>query len=331
MHDARREAFDRVGGRFDVRVLEPSPPAILEGPWYADDPVAIEPRDLERPLVSPVPGGDLTWDQLARDEPVLRDWCADRWLGAWRRLQSIADLRALSATRVSWHVLAEHVVAAARHRANGKIGLRFTRDGFGTPFFAESAGSPRPSGPATQVRIEGAEIVVVCGDDVERAEISTPAAAGRMVGVEPGAPREVFPPTTELHVDALLIVDAGSGRLLSDWFGFTCSLLETLRAEARSTDTRTQLWPEHFDLSIELGDQAARTRGTFGASPGDREHPEPYLYVTHWSPDTTADPFWNDEAFAGASLPYRDLLEVDDQRGAALAFFRNGLRVLSGG
>ena len=38
--DARKEAFDRVGGRFDVRVLEPSPPAVDVAPWFADDPVA---------------------------------------------------------------------------------------------------------------------------------------------------------------------------------------------------------------------------------------------------------------------------------------------------
>ena len=29
--DPRREAQERVGGRFDVRVLEPSPPAVVDG------------------------------------------------------------------------------------------------------------------------------------------------------------------------------------------------------------------------------------------------------------------------------------------------------------
>ena len=41
--DARKEAFDRVGGRFDARVLEPSPPAVTVPPWFADDPVAPDP------------------------------------------------------------------------------------------------------------------------------------------------------------------------------------------------------------------------------------------------------------------------------------------------
>ena len=40
MRDPRQEAFDRLGGRYEVRVLEPSPPAVDEEPWFADDPAA---------------------------------------------------------------------------------------------------------------------------------------------------------------------------------------------------------------------------------------------------------------------------------------------------
>ena len=85
-HDPRTEAFERLGGRYDVRVLEPSPPAVAEGPWFADDPAARGEVPAGRTLVSPVSSGDLTWDELARDDPDLAAWCADRWLGAWRRL-----------------------------------------------------------------------------------------------------------------------------------------------------------------------------------------------------------------------------------------------------
>ena len=59
--DARREAAERVGGRFDVRVLEPSPPAVADPPFAADDPVAVEPRTPGVPLLTPVTGGDTTW------------------------------------------------------------------------------------------------------------------------------------------------------------------------------------------------------------------------------------------------------------------------------
>ena len=62
--DARQEAFDRVGGRFDARVLEPSPPAVTEPPWFADDPVAPEPRMPGLPLLGPVSSADRTWDDL---------------------------------------------------------------------------------------------------------------------------------------------------------------------------------------------------------------------------------------------------------------------------
>jgi hypothetical protein len=316
--DARREAFERVGGRFDVRVLEPSPPAVREPPWQACDPVAMQPRRAGLPLLSPVENGDLTWDELARGEPELSSWCADRWLGAWRRLRPVVDLDELVTTRQSWHALAEQVLAPARRHANGKIGLRYTRDGFGTPFF----------GADRQARVEGGDVVVVADGVEHREPISTIAAAARLVGVEAGAPADLYDPTTDLASDAPLVVHEGAPRLLADWYGFACSVLEEIRAATNGTDTRTQLWPEHFDLSIDLGDDQAGTRGTFGASPGDAAQPEPYLYVTHWKDDVPPDPFWNETAFAGASLAYATLLGVNGQRSTALDFFRTGLAVL---
>ena len=82
--------------------------------------------------------------------------------------------------------------------------------------------------------------------------------------------------------------------MLADWFGFGCSVLEELRAGAPDADaTRCQLWPEHFDLAIELGDADSGARAAYGASPGDAGHPDPYLYVSPWS-EPPADPHWND-------------------------------------
>src|SRR5262245_61399577 len=135
MHDPRAEAFDRVGGRFDARVLEPSPPVVHEPPWYADDAVAPGKRRAGLPPLRPVPPADLPWDELAGRDPDLREWCADRWLGAWRPLAPLPPTEALVTTRTTWHALAERVMAPARRTACGKIGLRFTRGGFGTPFF----------------------------------------------------------------------------------------------------------------------------------------------------------------------------------------------------
>ncbi len=315
--DARQEAAERVGGRFDVRVLEPSPPAVADAPFAADDPVAVEPRTSGVPLLTPVPGGDTTWDALARAEPDLVDFCADRWLGAWRPLAPLADPDAFSETRRALHALAEQVLAPARRRANGKIGLRFTRAGFGTPFFGDDE----------QVRVERGDLVVVRGDDVKREPVTTLAAAGGLVGITPAAPADVYEPETDVAPDDPLAVDTDAARLLGDWFGFACSVLEELRVALSAWDIRTQLWPEHFDLSIDLGDEASGTRGTFGASPGDAAHPEPYLYVTHWA-DVPEASYWNDDAFAGASLSYAVLAGGDDGRALALDFFRAGLAAL---
>ncbi len=162
-------------------------------------------------------------------------------------------------TRGSWHRLAEHVVAPARHRSNGKIGLRFTRGGFGTPFF----------GADEQVRVARDGFHVVRGGARSVHPITTVRAAADVVGIEPGAPADVYTPTTALQPDAPLELDADSARFLGDWFGFGASVLEALRAAVPDTDTpaRVQLWPEHFDLSFDFGDEAAGTRATYGASP----------------------------------------------------------------
>jgi hypothetical protein len=84
---------------------------------------------------------------------------------------------------------------------------------------------------------------------------------------------------------------------------------------ADQSPSLVQLWPEHFDISTDWAGT------TFGASPGDPTHAEPYLYVSV-SDDRIdrKDTFWND-AF-GASLPYADLVGSRDPRGVAFAFFR---------
>ena len=81
-----------------------------------------------------------------------------------------------------------------------------------------------------------------------------------------------------------------------------------------------QLWPEHFDLAVDLGSEAAQARATYGLSPGDEDHPEPYLYVAPWAPPATGD-LWQATGFTGAELPYSELLDATDQRETALAFF----------
>ncbi len=312
MHSGpRAEAAQRVGGRFDIRVLEPSPPVVNEPPFFADDPVAGgEVLPIERP-------GARTWQDLCQEwaprDPDLAGWCADRWLAAWHRL---TDLPASFAeTLRALHAVAEHVVVPARHQANGKIGLRFTRAGFGTPFF----------GTGSQVRVEDGQLVLVSGGEVRRATITTLKAAGEFVGVRPGAPTDVYTPATTFDPEVPLVVDEAAAGALGAWYGFCASVLEQLRSESADA-SRVQLWPEHFDLAVDLGDDAAGQRANYGGSPGDEGHPEPYLYVGPWTHQDGS--YWN-ESF-GSSLSYSELVEAGDQRQVALDWLRQGHDLLAG-
>jgi hypothetical protein len=285
--DPRAEAEDKLGGDYEARVLEPSPPAVGP-PNYTDDPV--EPGEVPegRELVSPVHNrGDLTWDEIALEEPDLAPWCAERWLGAWNRLEPLPGT--FAETRIALHQVAEGVVAPARQPAN-EISLRYTRGGFGTPFFEQD-------GLDCQVRVEHGELVRQRGRE-ER--------------------REPLPAQ----------VDQGAASALGEFYGFACSALEQLRADEVDGDsTLVRLWPEHFDIAVELGSESAGWRANFGASPGDDDHPEPYLYVGPWTADVSGE-LWNATGFKGAELTYSELLQAEDQRRTALDFMRERYRAL---
>jgi hypothetical protein len=309
--DRKREAFDVLGGGFDTRVLEPSPPSVQEPPWFADDPVNSPAADGS-PVVAPVSGFDHTWDEVCADDTELSTWCADRWLGCWRRLGALPSN--LDSTRRSLHTLAEHVVTPARYHVNGKIGLRQTFRGFGTPFF----------GGSRQIRVEASELVVDIGASEERRPITTLADAGNFVGVEPGGPDDIYRCTTPRDPNIVLPIDEQASGCIADWFGFATSVLEELRAEATEAEdpSRVQLWPEHFDIAVEMGDESAAKRAGYGASPGDEVHNEPYLYVVPWVM-VTDEVWWNDTHFNGARLDHTEVLNHEDQRACALEFFRD--------
>lgn len=271
-----------LGGDYEARVLEPSPPAVGP-PDYTDDPVAPGEVPEGRDLVSPVYNrGDLTWDEIAMEEPDLAPWCAERWLGAWKRLEPLPA--GFTETRAALHSVAMAVVAPARKPEN-EISLRYTRGGFGTPFFDQD-------GLDCQVRVEGAGLVRQRGME----ETTEPLPAG---------------------------VDAAAAGALGDFYGFACSVLEQLRADESEVDSSiVRIWPEHFDIAVELGGDTAVTRANFGASPGDENHDEPYLYVGPWDPGLASGELWNATGFPGAELPYSELLAAADQRQTALRFMR---------
>jgi len=286
MANPRAEAEDKLGGDYEARVLEPSPPAVTEPP-YADDPVDPGEVPEGRKLVSPVHNrGDLSWDEIAREEPDLAPWCAERWLGAWKRLVPLPPT--FADTRIALHKVAEAVVSPAR-KPDNEIALRYTRGGFGTPFFEQG-------GADCQVRVEHGELV-------------------RQRGA--GERREPLPD-----------VEVAAASALGDFYGFACSVLEQLRADEPEGDpSLVQLWPEHFDIAFELGSASAGRRANFGASPGDDQHEEPYLYVGPWTVEVSGE-LWNATGFTGAELSYSQLLEAGDQRRTALDFMRTRFRAL---
>jgi hypothetical protein len=117
---------------------------------------------------------------------------------------------------------------------------------------------------------------------------------------------------------------------LGEWFRFGFDMLEVFRAIGNDDDevSEIQLWPEHFDAATELGPEAAGRRASYGASPGDKWHLEPYVYVSAWSQIDRSIPYWNDRHFNGSSLSYVELVDAEDPIGAAIEFLAEGYRIL---
>ena len=92
--------------------------------------------------------------------------------------------------------------------------------------------------------------------------------------------------SVSLDAEPLEVDRAAASRVLGACYAFGDAVLEELIAEAVAPATirrRSTLWPEHFDIAIELGSEADGARANYGFSPGDENHPEPYLYVGPWT------------------------------------------------
>ena len=304
--DAQMEAEELLQGRYETRVLEPSPPTVTKGPWFADDPIALGDGSLSRPVVSPVSNGNLLWDDLARDDEELARWCACRWLGAWPSLQTPPEH--LARTRRALHKVAEHVISPTRKRANGKIGLSYTWGGFGTPFFGKNV----------QIRVVGDALIVQMGERVQHGRLTTLEDAAEFIGFD-------LTRYDLAGADEPLDVDIEASVWLGEWFGFAASVLQQLRVESPEEElevSRVQLWPEHFDMAVELGSEQQGRRATYGLSPGDEQHEEPYVYVSPWEGVPDDARLWNARGFRGAQLSCGELLAAKSQREAALSFLR---------
>jgi hypothetical protein len=199
----------------------------------------------------------------------------------------------LLTTRTSLHALAAQVIAPLRVQATGnEIALRPRPGGFGTPELPEGG----------WVGTRGSDLVRVDADGAqETTRITSLLDAAGFVGLDAAA---------SALTDTPLEVHAGAAQVLADVWA---SGEEALLAFG-GDDAAPILWPEHFDIAIE------HDEATFGVSPGDADHDEPYAYISLWTPPadlrTGADTFWNAVGFTGAQRPWTN--DVDE----LVAFFR---------
>jgi len=193
------------------------------------------------------------------------------------------------------HAVAEETLQERRRDETGSGWLRpFTPGGVGAPPWERG----NTSGERGSVAVIGTELIAVSGDEERRSPIVIEA--------------DVTAALADLHAFATAALGA---------------LIETVLAEGDAADP-IRLWPEHFDVATTIGDEAAGTRANAGVSPGDENHPEPYVYFGPWAEQSGE--FWNAEGFPGAELAYAELLDADDQIATALAFLLRGRELLGG-
>jgi hypothetical protein len=218
-------------------------------------------------------------------------------------------------TVASLHRVAELVVSPAR-KPEREISLEATPGGFGTPIF-ENGGKPH------QVRVEGAELVLRIGDTERRTALTSLAEARPLV-------TDLLPADAGSDT-APLAVDPAAAAALADWYAFGADVLGHLVADAAPEEAASpvRLWPEHFDIAIELGSEEFGQRANYGLSPGDEQHPEPYAYVSAWTVEVSGE-LWQASGFRGAELTYAGLLAATDQHAAATEFFTTRKQALGG-
>jgi len=195
---------------------------------------------------------------------------------------SAPDPAALAATRRRLHGIGECLLAGPQRRAGGRFTLRVTPGGFAT------TGEPA-------LRLDGTDIVV---DENRRVPIAgTFSGLADALGVDFGPPPDTYPDGSEASPGDDTTLDVASARLIQDWYLKTDAALRVVAP--RQTPI---LWPEHFDVAILLDDTS------YGASPGDGFHAEPYAYVSN--SDHDGSDFWN--APFGAVRGHDQMRSVDD-------------------
>jgi hypothetical protein len=226
------------------------------------------------------------------------------------------------------HLVGVHVVARARVQATGRFSLRVTPGGFGTPEFGAEFRRVRVAHDTLIVEADAPGAPSSAAHAIHGASLRALAAAA---GVDLDAALDVGHDTPDLgDPDALLALDADDAGEAVEWFRIVAAALDRVVAAVPATSgaSLARLWPEHFDVALDVVAQPG-IRVNLGGSPGDAFSGEPYLYVGPWTADRPGDAgFWN--APFGAALT-RSQLESGDPVGSAAAFLLDGFHQLQQG
>ena len=115
------------------------------------------------------------------------------------------------------------------------------------------------------------------------------------------------------------------------------NVFETFRVSLPGKTSPLQLWPHHFDLSLEWfsgrkaqaspGEEEGDEQIGFGFSTGDEGIPEAYFYANPWPfpAEVVETPLpqgasWYTESWRGSLLRYNTLVESDDSAGRLRAY-----------
>lgn len=205
------------------------------------------------------------------------------------------DEQTLVATRRVLHGVAEGVLAGPQHRRTGELALRQSPGGFAT--------TAQPD-----LRVEGHELVV--GGTRRIPLTGTFGALAEAAGVEFGEAVDLYRDHAGVGPDDDVVVDDAALQVITDWYAVGAEALA-----AFVPDLPARLWPEHFDLAVDLDG------ATYGVSPGDAYHPRPYAYVSATVP--APDPFWN--------APFGAIRSADGLRSpdALVRFWQDGRQRLT--
>lgn len=207
---------------------------------------------------------------------------------AAQRVVHVHDADAYVRTRRQLHGVAEILIAGPQHRRHGTIRLAVTPAGF--------------RGAVLPIGVEGTELVWSQGRAPLAGQVAKVAVAA---GVDIGAPVGVYHNAAPLPIDGVLDLDGQAAARVHESLRIGAQALE-----AFVPDQPPVLWPEHFDVSINVAGV------NYGVSPGDSYHPRPYAYVG--PPTTPSGSFWNAPFGALRSL------EPGDDVATIVDFFTQG-------